>query len=242
MHLAALPAELLEIIFRELLPKDVLNVARACSTLNTHANRQLTRLAREQEHCDGYELTRGLQEVSFWYDRRASGSILEWAVVRGQLQTFLRLLADPGMDVIRADEYGVTMLHRICGSGHSDFVEPLLRRLRESQSTTSPADACSLTPLHYAAGRNKAKLVSLLIRTGADVNAKDNHGNTALHLAAVAGANDVMPLLVHAGADVHAETRFRWTPIDQASISKRNYAYCTSASKPRIARAELDVA
>ncbi|EMD96397.1 hypothetical protein COCC4DRAFT_121405, partial [Bipolaris maydis ATCC 48331] len=70
------------------------------------------------------------------------------------------------------------------------------------------------TPLHYAAGRNMKEAVALLIKEGADVSAKDNHGNTPLHLAAVTGSCEVISLLVQAGANLSSEARFGWIAID----------------------------
>jgi ankyrin repeat protein len=100
------------------------------------------------------------------------------------------------------------MLHRLCGSGHVEFVRPLLHKLREAQMSILPGDARLLTLLHYAAGRNRKDVVSFLIEAGTDMHAKDNHSNATLHLAAVAGATDVMPLLVQTGADVNAGNPF----------------------------------
>lgn len=169
-------------------------------------------------------MTSGLQEVSFWFDREGSRSILEWAVVNRQPKTSLRLLADPHMDILRTDRYGVTLLHRLSGHGIVTFIKPLLQRLCELRLDTVPVDSCLLTPLHYAAGRNKKEAVTLLIAAGADVHAQDNHGNTALHLAAVTGSCEVIPLLVYAGANLVAEARFGWLPIDQASITHQQAA------------------
>jgi hypothetical protein len=39
------------------------------------------------------------------------------------------------------------------------------------------------SPLHLAITRNDVELVPLLIARGADVNAKNTHGDSALHLA-----------------------------------------------------------
>ena len=53
-----------------------------------------------------------------------------------------------------------TMLHRLCGSGHVEFVRPLLHKLREAQMSILPGDASLLTLLRCAAGRNRKDVIS----------------------------------------------------------------------------------
>jgi hypothetical protein len=224
MALSTLPPELIQEIISVLTPKDVLNLSRSSSEFYDHGICGLTRLARDHKHDVGYILTSGLQDVSFWFEHDGSGSILEWAVVKDQFQTFVRLLADTGMDLLCTDGYGVTMLHRLSAQGMVTFMKPLIQRLRDLHMDVFPVDSCLLTPLHYAAGKGREEAVALLLEEGADVDAHDNHGNTALHLAAVTGSCGVLPLLVNAGANVSAETRFGWTPIDQASITHHHSA------------------
>lgn len=113
MALFTLPAELIEAIVSSLLQSDILGMGQTCSSLHPFAIAKLNKPARVQGHTSGYELTAKLEEVSSWFNRKSSGSILEWSVVHGQFRTFLQLLAVPGMDFIRADEYGVTMLHKL---------------------------------------------------------------------------------------------------------------------------------
>jgi ankyrin repeat protein len=123
------------------------------------------------------------------------------------------------MDLLQADGYGVTLLHRLSGQGLVQYIEPLTTRLRHLGIDPFAVDHSLLTPLHYAAGRGMTEAVHALIVLGAEVSAKDHHGNTPLHLAAVTGSYQVFALLVEAGANVNSESRFRWTPIDQAGIS-----------------------
>ena len=54
-------------------------------------------------------------------------------------------------------------------------------------------------PLHYA---KSVAIVKLLIEAGADVNAKDNDGDSPLHWVR---NTDVAELLISAGADVNAK-------------------------------------
>ena len=58
--------------------------------------------------------------------------------------------------------------------------------------------------LHYAAQDGHVDVAKVLIRNGADVNAKDSDGETALHMAAEDGHVDVVKVLIQNGADVNA--------------------------------------
>jgi ankyrin repeat protein len=58
------------------------------------------------------------------------------------------------------------------------------------------------TLLHYAAFRNDAGNVALLLQKGAAVNAADAHGRTPLHEAMSYFAFEAVSLLVENGADV----------------------------------------
>lgn len=57
------------------------------------------------------------------------------------------------------------------------------------------------TFLHFAARRGYNQMESLLIKAGADVNAKDESGGTPLGLAASFKNKDGVSLLIEAGAD-----------------------------------------
>ena len=56
----------------------------------------------------------------------------------------------------------------------------------------------------------------LLIAEGADVNAKSRSGHTSLHLAAIGGQKEIAELLIAAGADVNAKDEDGGTPLDTA--------------------------
>lgn len=61
------------------------------------------------------------------------------------------------------------------------------------------------TALHRA---RSAKIVDILLKAGADVDAKEFiHSNTALHLASQGGFEEVVPILVEHGADINTRER-----------------------------------
>jgi ankyrin repeat protein len=67
-------------------------------------------------------------------------------------------------------------------------------------------------PIHNAAGDNKAEIVEILLRHGADVNAKNERLRTPLHLAAELGPETVRVLLKY-GAKPDNYDKDGYTPI-----------------------------
>jgi ankyrin repeat protein len=56
------------------------------------------------------------------------------------------------------------------------------------------------TALMWAAQQNRPLLLKALITAGADVNARDRHGDTALQIAAHAHLDEIVTLLKQSGA------------------------------------------
>ena len=72
-------------------------------------------------------------------------------------------------------------------------------------------------PLHAASLWGSAPVVPVLIRAGADVNARDKEGRTALMEAAVEGHTGIMKELLEAGADPALRNRSGETARDCAA-------------------------
>jgi cytohesin len=79
-------------------------------------------------------------------------------------------------------------------------------------------DVNSEGALHMAAWFGKARLISRLIRHGADVNQQDSNGDSPLHRAAESEKPTLktMQLLIDNGADVNAKNNLGKTPLDAA--------------------------
>jgi ankyrin repeat protein len=63
------------------------------------------------------------------------------------------------------------------------------------------ASSDGTTPLHWAVHNNDVEGVDRLIKAGANVNAKNEHGATAMSLAAATGNTTIIERLLKAGAD-----------------------------------------
>ncbi|KAJ1648788.1 hypothetical protein IWQ61_009916 [Dispira simplex] len=79
-------------------------------------------------------------------------------------------------------------------------------------------DESQRTALHIAASKGNVAMILMLIRAGADVNARDVLGNTPLHIAVVSNYINCVLALLQAGADITASNGSRnpVTPLDLA--------------------------
>jgi len=59
-------------------------------------------------------------------------------------------------------------------------------------------------------------MLQFLIDSGADINARNNNGNTPLHEAVWVGSLESVKILVTAGADTESENEYDATPFDLA--------------------------
>lgn len=224
MALQSIPVELLHEIADCLPPKDIFSLICSSWTLHNALIGYLYHIAGRYKLQNPKPLTAGLRDVSFWHDKEGNGTVLEWAAAHNCLPTFQRTLKERNIDLVQKDSYGVTLLHRLASEGKTAFIGPLVAALAEKSLCPSPTDLSNLTPLHFAAGCGEEEAVRLLIANGANVAARDHHGNTPLHLAAVTGKWIVFSALVDAGADINLRTRLGWRAVDMASISEHSSA------------------
>jgi ankyrin repeat protein len=117
-------------------------------------------------------------------------------------------------------------------------VEAILDENRSVVNTREPA--FGWTPLLFAAHIGNAKLMNLLLKAKADVNAACKEGNSALHLAARRGHLNESALLHSQGIDIEIKNMQGWTPLIWASIAGCTSVACTLldlAADPSIADA-----
>lgn len=77
-----------------------------------------------------------------------------------------------------------------------------------------PDNDCPL--LMIAADKGDKEIVDLLLRYGADVNAKNDDGEVALHYAALDGYTDIVQTLLDHNADVNVKSEVGATPLSLA--------------------------
>ena len=94
---------------------------------------------------------------------------------------------------------GHTCLTAAATNGHTETVRYLVGLKEVEVDHTDDEDG---TALHWAAENNHADVVQVLIDAGADIEVRNNGGNSPLHFACSSGSLDVVKLLVRAGAGV----------------------------------------
>jgi ankyrin repeat protein len=76
-------------------------------------------------------------------------------------------------------------------------------------------DSCPL--ILIAAENGRRSMVLALLKSGADINAKNDEGETSLHLAVRRGDSGMVELLIANHADVNAKTETGLTPLKVAA-------------------------
>lgn len=74
------------------------------------------------------------------------------------------------------------------------------------------------TPLHVAIAERNYQAANVLIKAGADVNARDHFGMTSLHYAVREESREMCQILIEHGADVKAKDSDEHTAEDVAKV------------------------
>ena len=137
---------------------------------------------------------------------------LHWAAYRSDAESAATLIL-AGANVNAKNKYGVTPLALAADQGDAAVLGILLK------AGANPNDPINFvnsgeTPVMHAARSAKVDAVKLLVRAGADVNAKENwNGQTALMWAAADGDSAMVTALLELGADIHAKSHAGTTPF-----------------------------
>ena len=99
---------------------------------------------------------------------------------------------------------------------HNTFIEDKRRKFSE----LTP-QAKSDFRLRLYAETGKIEAFKQQLAAGANVNAKDEYGDTPLHNAALMGHKEIVEILINANADVNAKDANNQTPLDIAQINAR---------------------
>jgi len=139
------------------------------------------------------------------------GNTLMMIAVRENNPDLVRFLLDNRANAQRRNSHGDTALMLAALLGHEDIAKLMLER-KVDPNLPLPG----WNPLHYAAFENRAKIVTLLLNAGADINALAPNGSTALMLAAKLGHLDAVRVLINRHAELNQIDRDEGTALDMA--------------------------
>ena len=121
-----------------------------------------------------------------------------------EFEIAVRRLVDRGAEVNATILGQSTALHQAASRGSTDMIELLI----SLDATIEYRDGDGATPLLKASEANQSTTVSILLRKGADVSAKDNNGWGVLHYAVRSSAVDVLRVLFqNEGARIDPNSR-----------------------------------
>jgi ankyrin repeat protein len=106
-----------------------------------------------------------------------------------------------------------TALHYAAANGYTELIQPLL----DLGFDIEAKDNCERTPLMLASScYSKPESVLLLLKAGANVDARNKNDSTALHYAAINGKADAISFLIDYKANIKARNAGGDTPLHNA--------------------------
>ena len=171
-----------------------------------HASRSPLRCAAERNHCDMVDLLLQYNANPALKDREGGTAMLR-AVNRGAKEALEKMMEYP-IDMMCADEDGQSLLHGAARNGYHEIARLLMEdHLPGYRSPEVKAihpdirDKCNRTPLHDAAQKGQAAVVSILLEKRANMFLEDKFGRTAFMVAWQYGHETVMHMLASSGYD-----------------------------------------
>lgn len=152
--------------------------------------------------------------------RDATGNgALHWAAQSGAAGCCALLLL-AGAQPDTRNTSGETPLHLACRVGAVEVARLLLDRLGSVRDQVNACDAAKRTPLHDACGGNgDARVVRLLLLSGADCEVVDEHGASPLLVSIRAGREEAALALLDKGANAERRDAGGNTPLHWAAAT-----------------------
>ncbi|MFJ8260999.1 ankyrin repeat domain-containing protein [Rummeliibacillus sp. NPDC094406] len=136
--------------------------------------------------------------LEFLLEKRLPLDIYE-ASATGELSRVKELVELNPSLVLEFANDGFTALGLASYLGYKNIVEYLIENGADINSTAK--NSMKVMPLHSAVATKKVDIAELLLKNGAQVNAKQDSGWTPLHEAAMNGQLEMLQLLIRYGAD-----------------------------------------
>lgn len=115
----------------------------------------------------------------------------------------------------------MSTLIEMAKAGDTARVREMLRPRWWRKPAPDKADKWGCTALHFAAEAGHLEIATLLLETGADVNATNRFAHTPLHNAAREGRLELVNLLLAKGAEVNGTGKQDGSPLHWAIRERR---------------------
>ena len=146
------------------------------------------------------------------------------SAINQERKNLCEFLIQRGADVNAKDKWGQTSLYLAIRNDDSDIMNILIANDADVDIKHTRR-GMEETALHYAAITGKTEAVKLLLEAGANINAKNDRGQTALHVALdirdygyrkYGLSKDTIELLLARGTDVNLKDKAGRTPLHLA--------------------------
>ena len=155
-------------------------------------------------------------DPSLVQERSANRTLLHEAAAAGDLAT-VELLLSLGADPNAPDGGGHTPLYSVGNECAAEGGGKVVRALFHGGADVDAQDGVKrCTALHMAARRGNAEAAAALLDCGADLEARDSHGETPLRRAVNCDKTGLASLLLARGADVRSKARNGTIPMGAA--------------------------
>jgi ankyrin repeat protein len=152
-----------------------------------------------------------LEQVDDVNEEIAGTTLLEYALRENTAISLLKTIVAAGADIHKIDQYGQTLLFKICTlrMQPTDRILGIVEWLLSEGIDPNAANVEQKTALHMAVDSVKPEVVISLLNAGADPNQKDWHGETAFYYAAVRQSNASLleQLLNYGTPDFHSTNK-----------------------------------
>jgi ankyrin repeat protein len=161
-----------------------------------------------------YLVSKGADPKAYQEDER---STLLWEATSREMAEFL---IGAGVEPKYKNGFGDTALHEACKRSHVEVAELLLDRGLDVEQP----GRWDMRPLHCAASTvtgDPRSTVMMLLRRGADINARGYRGHTAVHECALFDRLEMAALLLGRGAKPDVKDNDGRTPMEAAELVGR---------------------
>lgn len=149
--------------------------------------------------------------VAPFFDKH--GTPLCVAIASGNSKA-IKDLVEAGATIDQPAEHGFTPVHIAAMCGKAETLKLLVEKKSSLLNTKTET---GFTPLHLASGFGAIENVIYLVKSGADMEAKDSEGHTPLLLAAICGSFKSLEYLVGKGACIDTINNDAKTPLHFAA-------------------------